>query len=392
MEVERLSRRVSGAYSGLVVEPITSRQDRERFIRLPWEIYADEPAWVPPLLIERRRLLDPRRNPFFHHAEAQLFLVRRGPHLLGRIAAFVNHSYNRLRDDLVGFFGFFEVLPDQEAAAALIATAEDWLIARKVRLVQGPVNFSLDNDVGLLLDAYDQSPVLMTTYNPSRYRTYIESAGYSKALDWYAYTISRADLGGEQPTLPPILLRAVNKAQNHAEVSFRTVQMQHFNAELARVQTIYNRAWEQNAGFVPLDDAEVRFMADDLRQIVDPGLVFFAEVGSEPVGVSITLPDLNQVLRTMNGRLLPTGWWKLLRGRRRITTVRFFAMGMVPEYRHRGLDTVFYALTLKAAIERGYERAELSLINEINMPMRHTLDLAGARCAKTYRVYEKVMR
>lgn len=375
----------------LAIEPVTSHRDREHFLRLPWDIYAGNPCWVPPLLLERRRLLDPHTNPFFRHADVQLFLARRGTRYVGRIAAFVNHAYNRFHADRVGFFGFFESI-DSEAAAALLEIAERWARERGMRVLRGPVNFATDNEVGLLLDAFDEPPVLMTVYNPPHYRGWIEAAGFAGVVDWYAYIIDRETLGGgATDDLPPALLRAVEHARHHSGASFRTVQMGEFDAELARARDVYNRAWEHNQDFVPLDEAEIAFLAQSLRQVVDPDLVFFAEVNGKPVGVSITLPDFNQILRTMNGRLLPLGWWRLLRGRSRIDTARVFAMGVVPEYRHRAIDTVFYYETFRAAIRKGYRRAELSLIVASNRQMRGILEGLGARIYKTYRVYGKTL-
>jgi GNAT superfamily N-acetyltransferase len=376
----------------LKVEPIAGRQARHRFMTFPWQVYAGNPSWVPPLLLDRRRTFDPAVNPFFRHAEVQLFMARRGAQPVGTIAAFVNHAYNRSQAQPVGFFGFFEVLPDPAAASALLATAEAWVAARGLSSIRGPINFATDNESGLLLDAFDQPPVLMTVYNPPYYREYIERAGYVKAMDWYAYMLDRATLGGgNQRDLPPKLLRTVELARRRCGANLRTVRMREFTAELNRVRVVYNRAWEHNYSFVPMDDAEIDFIAASLKAIIDPDLVLIAEVGDQPVGVSITLPDFNQVLRKINGRLLPTGWWQLLRGRARIDTARVFAMGVVPEFRRRGLDALFYYETFLAGVRKGYQRAELSLIVENNLPMRNAVESLGAWINKTYRIYQKAL-
>jgi len=376
----------------LTMEQVAGAHDRLRFIRLPWQIYAGNPCWVPPLLIERRRFFDPTINPFFRHAEVQLFIARRGDCDVGTIAAFINHTYNQVQGTQIGFFGFFEVLPDAEAAAALLHTATEWVRAHGMTAIRGPINFATDNESGLLLDAFDAPPVIMTVYNPPYYRPLIEAAGFTKALDWYAYTIDRATLGGGAlGDLPPKLLRAVEIARRRSAVTFRKVQMRQFDAELARVRQVYNRAWERNRDFVPLDDAEIASMAAGLKRFNDPDLVWLAEAGDQVVGVAITLPDLNQVLHAMNGRLLPFGWWRLLFGRSHIDTARVFALGIVPEYRNRGIDAVLYYETFREAMRKGYQRAELSLIVESNMAMRRTVEALGARIYKTYRVYEKLL-
>jgi ribosomal protein S18 acetylase RimI-like enzyme len=374
----------------VVVRPVTSAFARERFVRLPWQVYAGDPCWVPPLLVERRQLLDPRRSPFFRHAEVQLFLARRGRRAVGRIATFVDHAYDQCQHDRLAFFGFFEVRDDAEAAAALLAVAENWARLRGARALRGPVNFWHDNELGLLLDAYDRPPVLMTSYNPPHYRSYIEGAGYAKALDWYAYALDRTALGvGAGREIPPVLEGALEAARAQCGAQFRTMRLRDLDAELVRAQRIYNHAWEHNPDFVPLDDAEVGFLAASLRWVIDPDLVVVAEVAGEAAGVAITLPDYNQVLRLLNGRLFPLGWVKLLRERRKIDTARVFALGVTPEHRHRGIDVVLYAETMRALLRKGYQRAELSLIAEHNAVMRHVVEGLGARVTKTYRVYEK---
>jgi GNAT superfamily N-acetyltransferase len=379
------------ATAPLVVVPVTTRHDMKRFVRFPWRVYAHTPQWVPPLLLERRQMLDPRKNPFFGHAEAQLFMARRGAHVVGTIAAFIDHRANERFQEQAGYFGFFEVLPDDsETAIALLQTAEQWAAQRGMQVLRGPQNFSHDNDCGVLLDAYDQPPVLMTGYNPPAYRDYIEQAGYIKSSDWYAYTIDRDTLGGgELRNLPPRLLRTMDIARKRSGVQIRPVRLRHFREELGRIQQVYNTAWRENQGFVPLDETEVTHLANSLRPIIDPDLILVAEAKGRVVAASITLPDLNQVLRRMNGRLLPLGWWHFLRRSRIIDTVRFFAMGIVPEYRHRGIEAAFYYDTFRNAVQKGYQRAELSLVVENNTMMHRSAEAFGARIYKTYRIYEK---
>lgn len=375
----------------LTIEPAAIQgRDLDRFIRFPWQVYEDNACWVPPLLFERRRFFNPTRNPFFRHAEVQLFIARRDRRDVGTIAAFINHTHNRVHNEEAGFFGFFEVLPDAEAASGLLAAAEQWVRERGMQVIRGPANFAVDNESGILIDAFDQPPVMMTVYNPPYYRDFVEMAGFTKAIDWYAYHIDRKMLGGgDARDLPPKLLRTLDLARRRSGVSFRNVRMRRFAEELRLVREVYNHAWELNWGFVPLDDAEIDYLADSLRPVIDPDLVFLAEVDGRPVGISISLPDMNQPLLKMNGRLWPFGWIHLLRARSIIDTLRFFAMGVIPEYRHRGIEAVFYYETFRAAIKRGYQKAELSLIVENNMPMRHSIESLGAQISKTYRVYEK---
>lgn len=381
---------VGAAALPLVIEPIAGRRAMQRFITFPWQVYAGNPYWVPPLLLERRQFFNPARNPFFRHADVQYFIARRGRRDVGTIAAFINHAHNQAHNEQVGFFGFFEALPDQEAAVALLETAAQWVRNRGMQAICGPANFAVDNESGLLLDAYDQPPTMMTVYTPPAYCEYVAAAGFVKAADWYAYAIDRETLVGDDPRdLPPRMLRGLEIARRRSGASFRKVRMREFNQELARLRTVYNQAWERNWGFVPLDEAEIDYLATNLKPFVDPDLIFVAEAEGWAVGISITLPDLNQPLRRVNGRLLPLGWWHLWRGLKRIDAVRFFAMGIVPAYRHRGIEAVFYAETIREAVRKGYQRAELSLIVESNTMMRRSIEAFGARIAKTYRVYEK---
>jgi GNAT superfamily N-acetyltransferase len=374
----------------LVIEPVTTRQQRERFIRLPWLVYASHPAWVPPLLSERRDFLNPQKNAFFGHAEAQLFLARRGAQDVGTIAAFIDQRANDMYQEQAGYFGCFEVLPDEEAAALLLQTAADWVRERGMHVLRGPQNFSHDNDCGLLLDAYDEPPVLLTLYNPPYYCALVEQNGFVKSADWYAYTIDRETLGGgELSNLPPRLLRTMDIARKRSGVTLHKIEMRHFEREVVRIQQIYNTAWEENPGFVLLDDAECAQLAASLKMFIDPDLVFLAEAKGEIVGVSLTLPDMNQVLHRMNGRLFPTGWWYVLRRQHYITTARFFAMGVLPSYRQRGIEAAFYYETFREAVQKGYQRAELSLVAENNTMMRRSAEAFGARIYKTYRIYEK---
>lgn len=389
-ELEPAVQMQSRTDAALVIIPVTNQPDRERFIKLPWQVYAANPYWVAPLLLERRAFFDPVRNPFFQHAEVQLFLARRGKKDVGTIAAFINHTHNECHNERVGFFGCFEVLPDPAAAAALLQTAEAWVRDRGMHAIRGPLNFAADNECGLLLDAYDQPPVIMTTYTPPYYRDFIESAGFVKAIDWYAYTIDRETLGGGDPrNLRPRVLRMLETARKRSGVTFRHVELRDFAQELQRVHEVYNQAWEKNWGFVPMSAAEIDYLANGLKPFIDPELVLIAETNGQPVGVSITLPDLNQPLRHMRGRLFPTGWWYLLRRRDWMDTVRFFALGVVPEYRQRGIEAVFYYETFCNAVKKGYRRAELSLIVETNTQIRNSVEAFGAQIYKTYRIYEK---
>jgi GNAT superfamily N-acetyltransferase len=309
---------------------------------------------------------------------------------VGTIAAFIDQRANEVHQEQAGCFGLFEVLPDSEAAAALLRAAAEWVGARGMKVLRGPLNFSHDIDCGLLLNNYDDPPIVMTSYNPPYYCAYVEQAGFSKLSDWYAYEIDEASFRqGRTKELPPRLQRALDIARRRSGVTIRKVQLRHFEQELARVQQIYNQAWQGNAGFVPLDDTECQHLARSLKPVIDADLVWMAEDQGQPVGAAITLPDLHQALHRMNGRLLPAGWWYLLRRNAYINRARFFAMGVLPAYRRRGIEAAFYVETFLEGVRKGYQRAELSLVAETNTMMQRIAESLGARCYKTYRVYEK---
>jgi GNAT superfamily N-acetyltransferase len=374
----------------LSIAPVTTRRDRERLLRLPWRVYAEYPAWVPPLLLERRQVLSPRHNPFLHRAEAQLFLARRGTEVVGSIVAFIDQRPNDLYQEQAGSFGFFEVLPDAEAAAALLDTAAEWCHARGMRCLRGPYNFSYDNECGLLIDGYDNAPVLMTLYSPPYYAEFVERSQFTRLVDWYAYHLP---LPARVADLPPRMERVRDIARRRSGITIRPVRLNDFAHELSHVQQLYNQAWEQNWGFVPMNDAEVAVLARGLRPFVDPDMTLIAEIDGQVVGASITLPDLNQVLRHMNGRLLPTGWWHLLRRQRHISQARIFALGVLPTYRQRGIEATFIVETLIAAIHKGYRALELSIVVEHNIATHRSIEplvtMLGGGITRTYRIYEK---
>lgn len=368
-------------------------RERMTFLTLPWKVYRNDPYWVPPLITERRDFIDEHKNPFFEHAEADYFIAWRGDEPVGTIAAFVNHGHNAFHNENIGFFGFFEVMPDREAAEALLETAAGWAHERGLTALRGPAQFSTNDECGLLVDGFDSPPMVLMTYNPRYYVDFIESAGFTKAMDLYAYYIDTSMLGRRVEELPPKLVRIVNMLQERSEVKVRPVDMRRFDEEIERVKKVYNRAWERNWGFVPMTDAEIDQLARNLKPLIDPDIVFIAEVGDEPVGVSISLPNLNQpLLRAHPGphpATVPLTLLRFLWYRRHIDAIRVFALGVIEGYRGHGIDALFYYHTAQAAYPKGYRWAEMSWILENNLMMNRGLQSLGGRIYKTYRFYEK---
>ena len=369
----------------LRVDRVVSRADLRAFLRLPWRIYRDDPCWVPPLLVEQRRLLDRAKHPFHEHADVEYFLARRGGDVIGRIAAIVNHRHVEFHDEAVGFFGFFECTDDPAAANALLSNAEEWLRARGMYAMRGPMNFSTNEECGLLVGGFDVAPMLMTTHNPPYYERLFEGAGLRGAKDMFAYLLAEI-------REPDRLMRGVARLAARSPAVVRPIMMKDLKREIERVREVYNSAWERNWGFVPMTKAEFDDMAKQMKQIVDPELCLIAEVDGEPVGFALALPDFNQAIRHTNGRLLPFGIVKLLWHARRIDQVRVITLGVKPEYRRHGLDAMMMLRQYRRALELGYRRSEASWILEDNLPMRRILERLGWDIYKTYRIYEKPLR
>jgi len=361
------------------------RRGRGRFIDVPWGIYPGRyPHWVPPLRIERRDFLDPRKNPFFEHAEVKLFLAEdeRG-RACGRIAGIINHNHNAIYHDQTGFFGLFECVDDADVAAGLFRAAAGFLRARGMTVMRGPMNLCVNDDIGLLVDGFDLPPMIMMPYNPPYYENLVAGFGFQPVMNLLAHY-------SETPTgePPPNLERGARLAQQRHRFRLRKLNMRDFDGEVQRIKTVYDAAWAENWGAVAMTDKEFRHLAKDLKMIVDPDLCFIAEVEGRVAGFSLSLPDLNQALIHLNGRLLPFGILRLLWYKRRINAVRIITMGVLKEYRHMGIDACFYCETYRNAHAKGMPRGEASWILENNTPMNRALEKMGFRVYKTYRLYD----
>ena len=364
------------------IEPVENRAQLRRFVTLPWSLYGDDPRWVPPLVGETTKGFDPRHNPFFAHGEMALFLARRDGRLVGRIAAIRNRAHESFHDEPVGFFGFFECADDDAAAEALLREAARFARERGLERLRGPVNPTTNDELGTLVDGFDTPPMILTPHARPYYDRLLRGCGLEKAKDLVAYVM-------EDAGMPERLERGGAIAQRrNPGVAVRTIDMRRFGAELDRVRDVYNRSWERNWGFVPMTEAEVAHMARQLKPVVDPALVVFAERDGVPVGFALGMPDVHQALRRLNGRLLPIGWLKLIWHLRRVSQIRVMALGLVPDARGTGIDVMLYRQLYRNAVARGYQRGEFSWILEDNTAMRKPLETIGARVYKTWRIYE----
>ncbi|MFP5286846.1 MAG: N-acetyltransferase family protein [Thermoanaerobaculia bacterium] len=363
----------------LEVRPVAERRALHRFVDLPWRLHAGS-AWVPPLRSDVLGVLDPVKNPFFRHSTAALFLAERDGEAVGRIAAIENRRHLETYRDSTGFFGFFESVDDPEVAAALFDRAAAWLTERGLRRLRGPTSFTINDESGLLLDAFDLPPVVGMSYNPPYYPGLVEGYGFTKAQDLLAFRLRPAEV--------PARLAAARPALACQGIVLRPIRLRRLDEEVRRIHQVHSQAWAGNWGAVPLTDGELRWMAGELRRIADPDLVLIAEHHGRPVGISVTIPDANQVLRHLNGRLFPTGFLRWLWWSRRKDALRVLALGVLEGYRRRGLDAAMVAETISTGLRKGYRWAEMSWILESNLPMRRLLARLGAEAYKTYRIYD----
>jgi GNAT superfamily N-acetyltransferase len=371
---------------GLDVRPVASKRDLTTFIKLPWRLYRNEPNWVPPLVSERRQFLDRRKNPWFEHGEAEYFLAWRDGRPVGRITAQVDRVLNEFQDNDWGLFGFFECEDDPEAAAALLRAAETWLRARGRDRMVGPMDFTMNDECGVLIEGFERTPIILTNWTPRHYPRLLEGAGMAKAMDTLMWELR---IQGRD-RVHPAIWRMAEQVESKYGITVRPMRKKDINAEIDRFLEVYNAAWERNWGFSPLTEREVRHYARTLKPLLDEHWAFIAEKDGETVGAALSLPDYNQVLKRMNGRLLPIGWAKFLWSRRRIDRVRVFALGVKREWQHAGVAARFYELHFDSAEVTPQTYGEMGWILESNKSMNRAMEGMGGTVVRRYRLYERL--
>lgn len=367
-----------------VVEVETTAQ-RNSFIDYPTKLYRDDPNYVVPLTMERREFFDTERNPFYRTAKVKLFLAMRGREECGRIATCINYTHNDYHHENVGFFGFLDTPDDYDIASKLLKVAMITLKREGMEKMRGPMNFSTNHEIGFLVEGFDRPPSIMMTYNRPYQPLLAEKFGLKKVMDLLAFVITK-----ESP-IPDRILRVTERFQHRSKITLRQLNLADFDNEVQRINSVYNQAWAPNWGFVPMSPEEFAYTAKGMRQIVDPHLVFIAESDSQPVGFSIALPDINQALIHLKGKLFPLGMIQLLwhtKVKNKVDGLRLITMGATPEYQKRGLDMMFFVNTYRAGIKRGYTWAELSWILETNDLMCRSAEEMGAKVYKKYRIME----
>lgn len=369
--------------AAFTVRPVRTSSDTRRFIDLIYELYRDDPHWVPPLRMDREKLIDTKKNPFYTHAEMELFLAERDGKVIGRIGAIVNHNHNKEHKDKVGFFGFFECVNDQQVANALFDEAKKFLRSKGMDAMRGPANPSVNDEYGLLVDGFDSPPVVLMTYNPRYYETLILNYGLKKEKDLYAYLLDQNDVYTDK------FVRANEIVKQRNSLTFRAINMKDFKNEVKRIKEVYNAAWQYNWGAVAMTDAEFDALADDLKAVVEPELVLIAEAKGKMVGFGLSLPDINVRLKgNRNGGLIG-GLLRLLVFKKKVDLCRIIVLGVLPEYQKSGAAGVLFYETAVRAKKLGYQYGEASWILEDNVMMNRAAEAMQGKRYKTYRIYQQ---
>jgi GNAT superfamily N-acetyltransferase len=373
--------------SDIEVSEVTTRRDRSAFIKFPWQIYANDPAWVPPLIIERKAFLNRKRHPFYQHGDVALFLARKNGEIVGRIMASDDPNYNSLHESNVGCFGLFESIDDHDVAAALFERAASWLRRKGRTEMMGPIDYSTNYVCGLLIDGFQFPPTILTSHNPPYYRHLFESCGFTKAKDWYAWWFA------DPSKAVAHLRRLATRFNARCPAVVRPANLRNLRDESRRLREIYNQAWKKNWGFVPFTEAEIEFMTKELKPLLLPEFAWIAEIGDEPVGFTLCLPDINVVLRDLDGRLtrfgFPSGLIKLLLYKKHIRKGRLIALGVTEKYRRAGIAEILVLRVMEETMIKRGITGELSMTLEDNFMINRFLEAIGAQRYKTYRIYSK---
>jgi len=368
----------------LTVDHVTGKQGVEEFVRFAWKIYEGDPYWVPPVIKEQVHMFSPR-YPFFDHGEIDLFIARKGSDPVGRVAGILDRSYVEYAQEEAVFFGFFECVDDTAVAQALIDDVRAWGKARGMKTIRGPFNPSTNDECGLLVDGFDMAPVLMMPYNPRYYPDLMTACGLAKCRDLYSYLI-------EPQAIPAKLEELVDRIHKRLpDLTVRPVRLKKLDQELQIVRDIYNNAWRDNWGFVPMTEKEIDFLAARLKPLVVEDLVLFAEIKGEPVAFIASFPDYNQVLKRLNGKVGLIGALKFLYYSKKLKELRIMLLGVKHGHHKQGIEALLYLETFRRGFAKGFERGEMSWILEDNTLMRRGIETLGGKIYKTYRLYEGVI-
>jgi GNAT superfamily N-acetyltransferase len=370
--------------STLKIQAVQSRREKKQFFQLPWQLYRNDPNWIPPLRQNQLELLNYKPHSFYDQNEIQTFLALRDGQPVGRVAAIVNNTHNRQYGERRGFFGFFECIEDQEVSDGLFRAVRAWFAERNIFAVRGPTNPSLNYECGLLIDGFDSPPWFMMTYNPPYYARLIEGSGFQKTQDLFAFW-------GQIEMLKDLdkkMAFIVEETKRRFKVNLRHMELARFNQEVRVFLDIYNRSLVGTWGYAPMSEGEIDHMADSLRHLIVPALTAVAEVDGVPVGVTFGLLDYNPRIKKIDGRLFPFGFIRLLAKKRALTAVRIISTNVVPEYQKWGLGLALLAKLVPSALAWGIKEAEFSWVLESNHLSYKSLKRGGAKLTKSYRIYD----
>lgn len=365
---------------------VTTDDEKKKFLEFPYSHYKYDAHFVPPLRMDQKKLIDTKSNPYYKNAEAVFFIAEHEGKIAGRISATVDRRYNKEHNTKTGHFGFFECIDNQPTAELLFRVAEDWLRDKGMENVLGPASPGMMDTIGTLKEGFDKDPYILMPYNKSYYPTLIEKCGYHEGMELLAFMISQDDVSAERMERAKNLVHRRNPG-----LSFRSINLKKIKEEVEIVRNIYNKAWKNNWGFLPLTKEELQSTAKDFKLILDPHVAHIAEINGQPVGFSISLPNLNVLFKTMNGNLFPFGIFKLLMKRRKIGELRTVLMGVLPEYQGRGIEALLNQRTIEMGKVYGYDRSEMSWVLGSNKDMIRVAERLGATIDKRYTMYEKTL-
>jgi GNAT superfamily N-acetyltransferase len=367
--------------------PVRSWTDRREFVELPFRLHSSSPQWVPPLRIERHLFLSPRQNAFFRHGNARLFLARRDGRVVGRVSAQIDRAFNAFHGNAWGMFGFLEFDDDPDVLRELLDTAEAWLRERRRDRMVGPMDFTLNDESGVLVEGFEREPMIKQPWHPPYYAARLEEAGMAKAMDLLTWELEISD----REKMRPILFDLAAQLGPKHGITLRRMSFRRLRAEMDRFADVYNSAWAENWGFVPYSETDLDFYTSEMRLVFDRRWFMVAERDGETVAVAITVPDINQVLRRMNGRVLPLGWWHYLNRRRLVDRVRVGFLGVKPEYQHTGVAAALYVEHFDESARSPVKWGEMGWILESNRAMNRGMAAMNGRIVKRFRVFERVL-
>ncbi len=377
--------------SKLEIRRVQSKKDLKKFVKVPFLVHRDHPEWVPPLIMDRMDFLNRDKNPYFDHAEVELWIAERDGEPVGRVSAQIDRNWDEYQGGNVGQFGFFETIDDQEVASALLDAGCEWLAGKGREKVYGPMDFTTNDEIGIQISGFDIRPSLLENCHQPYFQERVEGAGFSKAMDLLMWHLEMGKLAKGLEFHPAIMESAQQSLDEHG-ITIRNMRKSDLANEMGRFHEVYNEAWGDNWGFVPITREEVEFHAKTLKMVIDEDWAMIAETADgETVGAALTLPDFNQVLAKMNGRIFPFGWYHFLTGRRKIDSVRILALGVKKAYQHTGVAAALYVKHIQTTDPNGVMKGEAGWILETNEPMNRALEGMGGEVTKKFRIYEKTL-